>query len=76
MAPCADVLPVVGEDEAPIDGGDELTAEVEQEVERVVALPSYQPTKSEFAEHCVTHSPFRPWCRHCCEGRGQEFGQA
>jgi len=68
------VLPVVGEDEAPIDGGDELTAEVEQEVERVVALPSYQPTKSEFAEHCVTHSPFRPWCRHCCEGRGQEFG--
>ena len=44
VAPCADVLPVVGEDEAPIDGGEELTAEVEQEVERVVALPPLFPS--------------------------------
>ena len=66
---------LMGEQLDAADRGDgELTAEVEQEVERVVGLPSYQPTKSEFAEHCVTHSPFRPWCRHCCEGRGQEFG--
>ena len=55
----AEVL--VGES-GPVDGGDELTAEVEQEVERVASLPSYQPTKSEYAEHCVTHSPYRPWC--------------
>ena len=67
----AEVL--VGES-GPVDGGDELTAEVEQEVERVASLPSYQPTKSEYAEHCVTHSPYRPWCKHCAEGRGQEFG--
>ena len=74
MSP-VDVLPVVADadEEAHVDGGDELTAEVEQEVERVATLPSYQPTKSEYDEHCVTHSPYRPWCRHCCEGRGQEF---
>ena len=43
---CADVLPVVGDEGGCVDGGDELTAEVEQEAERVVGLPSYQPTKS------------------------------
>ena len=72
-SPC-DVLPVVGNEADCVDGGDELTAEVEQEVERVASLPSYQPTKCEYAEHCVTHSPYRLWCRHCCGGRGQEFG--
>ena len=69
---CGEVL--VGESHGG-DGGDaEYTAEVEQEVERVAALPSYRSTMSEYLEHCVTHSPYRPWCRHCAEGRGQEFG--
>ena len=53
---------------------EELTAEAEQEPERIATLPSYQPSKSEYDEHCVTHCPYRPWCRHCAEGRGQEFG--
>ena len=66
---------LMGEQLDTADGGDdELTAEVEQEVERVATLPTYQPTRSEIEEHNVTHSPFRPWCRHCAEGRGQEFG--
>ena len=69
------VLPVEGAEESNIAGGDidELTADIEQEVERIVALPTYQPTKSEYDEHCVTHNPYRPWCRHCVEGRAQEF---
>ena len=71
----AEVL--VGEESGNVDGGDggeELTAEAEQETERIATLPSYQPSKSEYDEHCVTHCPYRPWCRHCAEGRGQEFG--
>ena len=52
----------------------EMFAEVEQEVARAAKLPTYAPTRSEFLEHCVTHNPFRPWCRHCVEGRGQEHG--
>ena len=35
-----------------------LMGEVEQEAESVVSLPSYRPTKSEYNEHCVTHSPY------------------
>ena len=40
-------------------------------------LPSvYQPTRSEFMDHCISHFPFRVWCRHCVEGRGREFGHS
>ena len=40
-------------------------------------LPSvYQPTRSEYLDHCVTHFPFRVWCRHCLEGRGRELGHS
>ena len=39
------------------------------------SLPTvYQPTHSEYLDHCVTHYPFRAWCKHCLEGRGREFG--
>ena len=50
-----------------------LEAEVEEEVDRAAPLPAYQPTKSDYDEHCVTHTPYRPWCNHCVNGRGQEF---
>ena len=56
----APVLPVVSAEDGNVDGGaveEELTADVEQEVEHVSTLPTYQPTKSEYDEHCVTHSP-------------------
>ena len=60
ISQCADVLPVSGVDAGEVDGGDELEAEVEEEVQKVVTLPSYQPTRSEMEEHCVTHTPYRP----------------
>ena len=63
---------LVGESQGNTEG--EMQAEVEQEVERIACLPTYQPTKSDYDDHCVTHCPYRPWCRHCVEGRGQEFG--
>ena len=55
---------------------DELIAAEEQEpAEMPLVLPSvYQPTRSEYLDHRVTHYPFRAWCKHCLEGRGSEFG--
>ena len=47
----------------------------EEQAEVPANLPTeYQPTHSEYLDHCVTHYPFRAWCKHCLEGRGREFG--
>ena len=68
------------EDEAPVKAqvdDDEVEAinEEEEEADVPLCLPAqYQPSRSEFLDHCVTHYPFRAWCRHCFEGRGREFG--
>ena len=62
-------MPIVDGDD---DGNAMLEAEVEEEVERAKPLPTpQQPAKSEYDDHQVTHCPYRPWCRHCVEGRGQ-----
>ena len=56
---------------------DMICAPCEEEEQAAVptSLPSvYQPTRSEYLDHCVTHYPFRAWCKHCLEGRGREFG--
>ena len=57
---------------------DVLCAPCEGEEEEAIvpaSLPTmYQPTHSEYLDHCVTHYPFRAWCKHCLEGRGREFG--
>ena len=38
----------------------ELEAEGEEEAEKVGKLPApYQPTRSEYDDHCVTHYPSR-----------------
>ena len=57
---------------------DGSAAEVEKENNenkeaRQVRMPviPYRPTKREIEEHCVSHWPFRPWCRHCGFGRAQ-----
>ena len=57
---------------------EEIDAPVEEEdTQELVCLPSsYQPTRSDYLDHCVTHFPFRAWCAHCVEGRGREFGHA
>ena len=75
-SPCAEVL--VGENgssgvDQPADE-DELHAEVEEEVATVAQLPTYSPSRSEIEEHNVTRTPYRPWCKFCNEGRGQEHG--
>ena len=30
-----------------------------------------EPTKAEKEERCVTHIPFRTWCKHCMRGRAK-----
>ena len=63
----------------PVEGqNDELQASDEQEGADVPpSLPNpYQPTRSEYLDHCTTHFPYRAWCRHCVEGRGREFGHS
>ena len=63
----------IGEDElicTPCNDG-------EEQVANPGLLPTvYQPTRSEFLDHCISHFPFRVWCRHCVEGRGREFGHS
>ena len=80
--PCCPVAqddaPVFGPAVAPnVDTVDEERIAVEQQepAEMPLVLPNvYQPTRSEYLDHCVTHYPFRAWCKHCLEGRGREFG--
>ena len=51
--------------------------EEEEQAEVPKCLPSvYQPTRSEYLDHCVTHYPFRAWCKQCLEGRGRSFGHS
>ena len=68
----------VGEMDGEGDVDDVLCAPCEGEEEQAIVpanLPSvYQPTHSEYLDHCVIHYPFRVWCKHCLEGRGREFG--
>ena len=59
------------------DQADELEAQVEEEVAVVQPLSTPDtPTRSKYLDHCVTHAPYRSWCRHCVEGRGREFAHA
>ena len=72
------VFPVAddGREEPVFGAPEEMVAHDEQEdVKTPPCLPSvYQPTRSEYLDHCITHYPFRAWCKHCLEGRGREFG--
>ena len=48
-------------------GEDVLCSPCEEEEQAALpgVLPSmYQPTHSEYLDHCVTHYPFRAWCKH------------
>ena len=63
-------------------GEDEKIEELEAAVEEEESQPlkrlstPCQPTQSEYDDHSVTHCPYRSWCSHCREGRGQEFGHS
>ena len=40
----------------------------------VKALPEvYQPTAEELAKHCLTHLPYRRWCKWCVAARMANF---
>ena len=58
------------------DEGEEIQATFEEEpAAKVRPLPTpFQPTLSQYLDHCVTHYPYQSWCPHCVEGRGREFG--
>ena len=58
------------------DGQEEIEASLEEEqAVKVRPLPTpYQPTLSQFLDHCVTHYPYQSWCPYCVEGKGREFG--
>ena len=57
------------------NGHDKLEAQDEEEAMVATPLPTPDtPTRSEVLDHCVTHTPYRSWCKHCIEGRGREFG--
>ena len=45
----------------------ELEASLEEEQAlKVAPLPvPYQPTLSQFLDHCVTHYPYQSWCPYC-----------
>ena len=74
------VLPVRDTDGVGEINEDELVCQPcgeEEQADVPGLLPSvYQPTRSEYLDHCVSHFPFRAWCRHCLEGRGREFGHS
>ena len=52
--------------EVPLDDG-------EAEVTQTLPTPD-TPSRSDILDHRVCHYPYRTWCKHCVEGRGQEFG--
>ena len=58
---------LVVEESSAADGVDSSSAD-EVSRPRLPHNPG-RPTKQEVAEHCVTHWPFRSWCRHCVMGR-------
>ena len=50
-------------------GGEDLVGEEDQARQPRLPHDPGRPTKREIAEHCVSHWPFRSWCRHCVCGR-------
>ena len=55
------------------DDEDELRAtDEEEQAQKVNPLPTpFQPTLSQYLDHCITHYPYQSWCPHCVEGRGR-----
>ena len=57
----------------PVEDPEGIDAEVEleAEVQRAATDPG-QPSQAEREEHCLTHFPFRSWCRACVLGRARD----
>jgi hypothetical protein len=76
------VSPVVGEervqgsdgDEVGNEGGSENVTKEQSGERRCMKIKDpAEPTEEEIAEHCLTHLPFRSWCRFFSRGRGIEM---
>ena len=65
--------PVEAEADEIVDQEEEgQDAEVEEEHVPAQGLRDPgQPTPAERAEHCLTHIPYRPWCKHCVRGKAK-----
>ena len=61
---CGDQDGILGVED---DVGEELKiSEKGEQVAKVVSLPTpYQPTRSQFWDHSVTHYPYQSWCPYC-----------
>ena len=59
-----------------IDDDEELKAANEgEQADTANPLPTpFQPTLSQYLDHCITHYPYQSWCPHRVKGRGREFG--
>ena len=56
------------------EGAEEFEAEEETAPVRTMTTP-YMPSEAEVERHRLAgHTPYRPWCDACVEGRGQERG--
>lgn len=61
---------------AEIDGIDSDGSDAEEqkgERKPIFVRAPREPSKEERDEHCLTHLPYRSWCRHCVRGRGREW---
>lgn len=52
----------------------EEVIEAAEESDVRIPVPTPQlPSQSDIDDHCITHIPYRSWCRCCVEGRGREM---
>ena len=56
------------EGDLPDSLGEEDEAEAGSRKTRKMQDPA-KPSDDEVREHCLTHLPYRSWCRHCVRGR-------
>ena len=56
----------------PNETNEVIEAAEESDVRIPVPTPQL-PSQSDIDDHCITHIPYRSWCRFCVEGRGREM---
>jgi hypothetical protein len=62
-----------GEEDGEMEGSVKIDEEQFGERRTIKVKDPCEPSAEEVAEHCLTHLPFRSWCRFCCRGRGIEM---
>ena len=49
----------------------DVHAEFEEETMRLGQRTPAKPSAEEVRQHCISHIPYRSWCKHCVRGRGR-----